>query len=642
MIAVRHAPAAPALFPWLAGFPLIPVLAGTVAVVTAVTIALLMTQGSGSPLLSLSTRVRLRMWPGPGFARSRLELRNRYGLPAARKIARRRPSMNWKALRFGPWQQYAGYVGQAHGWLAPARVHTHFEQLRLVIAPPQKGKSAAAAGSIIDDPGPVVATSIRGDLIGASAGLRQRVGSVHVFNPEGAGNYGSTLTWNPVHGCEDMATAARRAGYMVEGVQAKGLDDASFWQDQASMVLASYLHAAALAAGSMRDVYRWVLDDDPRPAHILDSHAGAAEFAAGMARKYLALPDRTRAGVSTTLNAALRFMQDPMIVRTLCPDGPGTLDIPGFIASRDTLYLVAADAAQSPVPPVFTALLAEVVHIARHTATAAGRLDPPLTLELDEVTNIAPVPVAAWATYAAGSGIRIHCYVQSYSQLVQRWKEHGAETIWQSSDAKIIYSHTTESELCRRVEAACGQVRVKRPGSRARGSGQPGGITVTWENQPVLPAAVLRELPGGRAIVIQGGSRPVVVRPEKYWRRRDVRRFARAGGQTGLPAAPAPEIPAPDPELLTMPIADEQQQDPFGDMAGYGPFGQFMAPGAMPGADPAAQAYWPEDELAARRAGRGGPGAVEPWPETAPPGAWQGGYLWPDQPPVPPPPDDAA
>ena len=102
-------------------------------------------------------------------------------------------------------------------------MYSTLEQLRLVIAAPQQGKSAAAAGMILDAPGPVVATSIRGDLIAATAGLRSRLGQVHVWNPEAAGQYGSSMKWNPAAGWQDMVTAVRRAGYMVEATTSRGL-----------------------------------------------------------------------------------------------------------------------------------------------------------------------------------------------------------------------------------------------------------------------------------------------------------------------------------------------------------------------------------------------------------------------------------
>jgi hypothetical protein len=198
---------------------------GTGVMVLAMLIALARAR-SGKPrrtALSLTARTRLRLWPGPGVVRRRWVLWRKHGLPAARASARStRPALTRAARLLGPWREYATFVGWAHGWLAPIRVYAGFEKLQLVIAPPQRGKSAAAAGRIIDAPGPVVATSIRADLIAATAGLRQRHGQVHVFNPEGAGNYRSTFRWDPVDGSQDMATAVRRAGYMVEAVSARG------------------------------------------------------------------------------------------------------------------------------------------------------------------------------------------------------------------------------------------------------------------------------------------------------------------------------------------------------------------------------------------------------------------------------------
>ncbi len=628
----------PGPFAFLSWFPSLPVMAAITlaAAIAGIVILHLLHHGSRT-VLPLVTRVKYHRWPGPGFARRRLYLRHHYGRPVARKIARRsRPSLNRRARYFGAWQEYAGFIGTAHGWIFPPRIYAHFQQLILVIAPPQKGKSAAAIGSIIDDPGPVVATSIRGDLIEGSAGLRQAMGGrVHVLNPEGAGNYGSTLTWNLVYGSQDMETAARRAGYLVEGVTARGLEDSSFWQDQASMTLAAYLHAAGLAGGSMRDVYRWILEEDPQPLHILASHPDAAEFAESLVNKYLSLPDRTRAGISTTLNAALRFMQDPQIAELLCPPGPGTLNIPQFLRSRDTLYLVVADAAQSPVPPVFTALIAEITYVARVMATVSGRLDPPLTLELDEIANTAPVPAHKWATWAAGCGIRMKIYSQAYSQLVERWKEHGAEVLWQACDIRVIYAHTAEDNLCRRVEAACGKVRVRSVRSQTHGSqGRDGNSSRTydWTDVDAILAGQVRELPGGCAVVIQGGAKPVIVRTEKYWRRADVKAFARRDGTVALPEAPRRFVPVPDPSLLEpAPLAELQDALAGGLFPDLPMMPEF--PGTGPG-DVLQDLPLPDlpealpDELSVRRARRVGGIRFAP-PGTLPPddGGPPGGYM---------------
>jgi type IV secretory pathway TraG/TraD family ATPase VirD4 len=423
------------------------------------------------------------------------------------------------------------------------RVYAHLESLILMLAAPQEGKSQAAAGQVIDAPGPVVATSIREDLIRATARLRARVGRVHIWNPERAGQYGSTFSWDLVSGCADVAVAVvRRAGPMVEAVTAKGLDSEAFWNDQASMVLAALLHAAALAGGDIWHVHAWAGGEDDMPLRILQAHPGASRAARDHLALYLSLSDKTRQGIATTLARVLKFLQLPACAQAVTvQDGRPGFDFSSFVTSRDTLYLVAADSATSPVTPLFAAIIAELAHAARQAGAAsyAGRLDPPLTAVLDEVANIAPVPVAEWASWAAGSGLRLSLIAQSYAQLKKRWGEDGAAVIWQCCKTKVIYGATSEDELGAMVERACGTVRV-RTTERDHGRLRHG-----HEDIPLLSAAALRMLPDGRAVVIQGRAAPVIVRVEQARRRADYKRHQARTAPAALPgpaARPVPEI----------------------------------------------------------------------------------------------------
>ncbi|WP_131815385.1 type IV secretory system conjugative DNA transfer family protein [Thermostaphylospora chromogena] len=206
---------------------------------------------------------------------------------------------------------------------------------------PSERQVRAAAGRIIDAPGPVVVTSIRGDLIDHTAGLRQQVGTLHVFNPEGVGEYGSTFRWNPVAGCTNMQTAIRRAGHMVEAVEASGLTDATFWSDQAVQVLSSFMHAADLyEGGTLATVYAWLVGDSPVPLEILDTALHAEPAAAAVIRRFRSLPPKTRQSVELTCRNVLRFMTLPEIAQAVMPD-PRIPEfvISDFLQSRDTLYL---------------------------------------------------------------------------------------------------------------------------------------------------------------------------------------------------------------------------------------------------------------------------------------------------------------
>ena len=518
-------------------------------------------RGPRRPWLPFALRVRLRMRPGPGWA-GRWQLWRAHGRPAARKVARRaRPSLSQAARRFGSRRQYAAFLGWGQGWLWRWRVYAHLESLILMIAAPQEGKTQAAAGMVIDAPGAVVAPSIRSDLIRATAGLRAQWGRVHVWDPEQAGGFGSTIRWNIVHGCADITTAVRRAGYMVEALTGTGTGRAeeAFWNDQASMTLAALLHAAALANADMRQLHAWAAGDDDTPLRILDAHVSASPAARDHLALYLSFSDRTRQSIAATLARVLKFMLLPACAEavTTADGGPG-FDFATFVTSTDTLYLVAADSATSPVPPLFTAIIAELAHAARlgGTASRAGRLDPPLTAVLDEVANIAPVPVAEWASWAAGSGIRLVLITQSYAQLKQRWGADGAAVIWQCCKTKVIYGATTEDELCTITERACGTVRVRTTERDHR------GLRRGHEEIPLLPGAMLRMLPAGRAVVIQGRAAPVIVRIEQVRRRADYKRQHTRSSPAALPASAPRQVPQPcrDSPVILRPGSGQQAQ----------------------------------------------------------------------------------
>jgi len=495
--------------------------------------------GPRRPWLPLAVRSRLRMRAGPGWA-GRWQVWRAHGLPAARTVARHaRPSLARKHRPLGGWQEYATFLGWAQGWLVRLRAYAHLESLILMIAAPQDGKTQLAAGHVIDAPGPVVATSIREDLVRATAGLRAQKGRVHIWSPEAVGDFASTFSWNIVHGCGDIAVAVRRAGYMIEAVAGKGLADERFWDDQASLVLAAYLHAAALAGGDMRAVHAWITRDDDIPLRILDTCPGAWAAARDHIGLYLSLGDKPRQSISVTLARVLKFMQLPACARSvITPDGGPGFDFAAFITSSDTLYLVAADGATSPVPPLFAAIIAELAHAALQ---ARARLDPPLTAVLDEVANIAPVPVAAWSSWAAGSGVLLRVIAQSYAQLRQRWGADGAAVIWQCCKTKVIFGGTSEDELAAMVERACGTVRVRTASRDGRGRRR------GHEDIPLLPAAALRMLPAGRAVIIQGRAAPVVVRVEQVRRRGDYKHYQRHRSR-GL----APVLPASAPAQLAV------------------------------------------------------------------------------------------
>ena len=125
-------------------------------------------------------------------------------------------------------------------------------------ARPASARPGGSPRSSSATPGPVISTTTKHDVFELTSGIRARRGPVHVFNPQGVGDVPSTFRWNPLEGCQDPATAIRRADAFAESVSQKGVEDATFWASKASDYLRAYFHAASVADLDLTWVARWV------------------------------------------------------------------------------------------------------------------------------------------------------------------------------------------------------------------------------------------------------------------------------------------------------------------------------------------------------------------------------------------------
>jgi hypothetical protein len=103
--------------------------------------------------------------------------------------------------------------------------------------------------------------------------------------------------------------------------------------------------------------------------------------------------------------------------------GEDRFEVRALLDQAGTLYLLGAE--DGVVAPLIAALTAEIAHQARTMAAGmrGGRLDPPLTIALDEAALVCPVPLDRWTADMGGRNITIHISVQSRAQLRQ-WSAH--------------------------------------------------------------------------------------------------------------------------------------------------------------------------------------------------------------------------
>jgi type IV secretion system protein VirD4 len=407
--------------------------------------------------------------------------------------------------------------------VGPQRVWASIEDVTLVFGGPRTGKSGWLAGRIIDAPGAVLVTSTRTDLHDLTAPLCTGKGPVHVFNAVGLGELDSTITFDPLTGCADPVTAAERATDLLSaGTPSGSGGDRAFWDAQARRVLAALLHAAALGDLHMRDVLGWVADPDNAERQLTSLlRKSPEESYVTDATQFVTTNDRTRTSITSTIMPALGWLTSP--AASAAASGAQPFDVGELIESRATVYLLGAEETQAA--PLVCALTGHIAREARRIAARqrGGRLDPPLTLALDEAALISPVPLHSWTADMGGRGVTIIAAFQSRAQLIDRYGEAKAAVTLNNAGGKLLFGGTSDRDDLNFWSTLAGE--RDEPITTTDVYGKVTSRTV--RKVPVLAPAQLSNLPAGKVVAFRRGMPPVVGTVQMAWRRRDVRAQAR-------------------------------------------------------------------------------------------------------------------
>jgi type IV secretory pathway TraG/TraD family ATPase VirD4 len=406
------------------------------------------------------------------------------------------------------------------------RVWTSIEDVILVFGGPRTGKSGWLAGRIIDAPGAVLVTSTRTDLHQVTSVLRARRGPVFVFNAVGLGELASTITFDPLTGCANPVTATERATDMLAATThtggGPGAGDRAFWDAQARRVLAALMHAAALGGHTMRDVLSWVADPDGAELEVTSLlRKSPEESYVTDATQFVTTNDRTRSSITSTIMPALGWLTSP--AASAAATGARPFDVTALLQSRATVYLLGAEETQAA--PLVCALTGHIAREARRIAARqpGGRLDPPLTLALDEAALISPVPLHSWTADMGGRGVTIIAAFQSRAQLIDRYGEARAAVTLNNAGGKLLFGGTSDRDDLHFWSTLAGE--RDEPVTTTDINGRLASRTT--RRVPVLAPAQLSNLPAGKVVAFRRGMAPVVGRAQMAWRRRDVRALAR-------------------------------------------------------------------------------------------------------------------
>ena len=254
--------------------------------------------------------------------------------------------------------------------MRPAGVAAEPAQSLVVVGPTQSGKTTSlAVPAILGWHGPVVAASVKSDLLRDTLGACARRGRVWCIDPTGCTGVPAD-TWSPLTGCGDWRQACRVAADLCEAARVDGTTaDGEFWYATAAKLLAPLLLAAALDRRTMADVVRWVdTQEVGEVAGILERRGAARGPRRGPGHL---VPRRAHAqlGLHHGRDGARALRPRPAGAAATAPFEPRLL-----LGGPHTLYLCAPAHDQRRLRGYFTALTQQVLGHAFTCATRSGPL----------------------------------------------------------------------------------------------------------------------------------------------------------------------------------------------------------------------------------------------------------------------------
>jgi type IV secretion system protein VirD4 len=405
-----------------------------------------------------------------------------------------------------------------------------------VIGPTQSGKTTAlAVPAILAWDGPVLAASVKTDLVRDTLEWRRRCGTVWCFDPAGTTGLPRSA-WSPVTSARTWPMARRVASDLTEVARSEGTSaDGEFWYATAAKLLAPLLFAAASAGHTMHDVVRWV--DTQETEEVLDIlHAEGVPEALQAARATWLRDDRQRSAVYTTAETVLEPFAEPEIghdagVGLDTPpygmpaigdswkqsargevSGGGEIQPETLVLGKHTLYLCAPAHDQQRLRALFAALVSQVVNAAFAAASRVGRpLAPPLLIVLDEAANIAPLKeLDGLAATCAGHGVQLVTVWQDLAQVRARYGERAA-TVVNNHRAKLFLPGISDPGTLDFASHLAGDQELPTP-SVTRGARGERTVTTSPQVRRLLSPDTLRRLPKSSGVLLYGALPPVRLR----------------------------------------------------------------------------------------------------------------------------------
>jgi type IV secretion system protein VirD4 len=288
----------------------------------------------------------------------------------------------------------------------------------LVFGPTGSWKtSGLVVPGVLEWSGPLLATSVKPDLLRATMAHRARLGQVLVFDPLGASGV-KAAQWSPLASCTTWAGAQQTAVQLANAIEQTPTEEQRpehrCWKTMGTKFLTPILFAAAVKGLGMAEVLHWLDSrEDQQIKDILDAAGVPAATDAWESSQYRT--DRAVDSLYATAEEVLHVYGSEKVAAST--EGH---DLDHVLSGNHTIDLYAPAHQQRLLRPLFEAITQQVVAAAQEKAALSpdGMLSPRLGLFLDEAGNCAALSdLDVLATTARGQGIQLVIVWHDKSQL---------------------------------------------------------------------------------------------------------------------------------------------------------------------------------------------------------------------------------
>lgn len=444
--------------------------------------------------------------------------RERRSPPSARMASRR----DLRLLRVPSPQPGRLTLGRRGGMLLAAEER----QSVIVFSPTQTFKTTGLAiPALLEWEGPVLATTVKNDLIADTLARRQSLGKVAIFDPARVTEMPRSRI-SPLWGATNWPGAVRVGRWLMNAARlgrTSGMQNSDFWFEAAEKLVRALLFAAAANGKTMGTVMRW-LDEGPEgsAAEVTELLMKADVTEAGRQwQATLNREERMRSSIYTTAEIALTAFADPNVLE----ETAGTDYTPSmlFDGGANTLFLSAPRTEQERLRTLFSAIVQEHLALAEALYAATQKpLDPPWLLLLDEAANIAPIPhLDQVAATGAGQGIQLLSIFQDFSQGEVVYGPSFSSTV-NNHAAKLIGSGISDRKSTSFFSDMIGAGQF---GQKSRTAGEKGRSSTTEGEtyRALAPANVLREAKPGTGHLVYRHLRPTKISLRPWFEERKLK-----------------------------------------------------------------------------------------------------------------------